>query len=231
MSQSDAPNNYYDEAFNAERIAAGQHRGRIGGLWDVMGPMQLDIMLEYGLKPHHRVIDLGCGSFRAGVHLARYLDPLRYYGVDISRAILDAGYEHEIVRLGLEDRFPRSHTAVNAEFDISSFGVPFDFGMAQSLFTHLPIRYLGDCLSQAAPHFLPGGKFLITCFLVEPAEFDQPIKHAIGGITTKPDQDPYHYTVESVEALAAQHPDWRLELVGDWKHPRDQQLLVWHKLS
>jgi hypothetical protein len=61
------------------------HRKAVGGLWDEIGRLQFDYFVSQGLVPHHRLLDLGCGSLRGGVHFIAYLDPDRYSGVDRSR--------------------------------------------------------------------------------------------------------------------------------------------------
>lgn len=35
------------------------------------------------LKPHHRVVDYGCGSLRTGSHFIRFLNPGCYFGLDV----------------------------------------------------------------------------------------------------------------------------------------------------
>ena len=71
---------YDDPAIVASQVRAGQHREMIGGLWDEMGQLQFDFMCARGLLPEHRLLDLGCGALRGGVHFARYLQPGKYYG-------------------------------------------------------------------------------------------------------------------------------------------------------
>ena len=39
----------------------------IGGLWDQMGQHQFDFLKKKGLKPQHKLLDIGCGSLRGGV--------------------------------------------------------------------------------------------------------------------------------------------------------------------
>jgi cyclopropane fatty-acyl-phospholipid synthase-like methyltransferase len=39
----------------------------IGGLGELMGDHQLQFLVDQGLKPEHRLLDIGCGSLRLGV--------------------------------------------------------------------------------------------------------------------------------------------------------------------
>lgn len=217
---------HYDALENMKKaVADGHHRAVIGGMWDELGALQKQFLLSQGLKPEHRFIDMGCGSLRAGVPLTEYLDAQRYYGVDISPDLLDAGYEREIVPAGLEAKLPRANLAANADFDATGFGVMFDYGIAQSVFTHMPISRLTDCLTALRPVFAEGGRFYVTYF-ERPADAapDAPLPHEPGGVVTYPDRDPYDTTLEALDA--ATPSGWRLDVMGRWDHPRDQRMAL-----
>ena len=87
---------YQAKEFSEEDIAAGRHRGFVGGFWDEMGQTQLDFLVSQGLTPEQRFLDVGCGSFRAGRFLVRHLDPGNYYGIDISADVIETGYRVEL---------------------------------------------------------------------------------------------------------------------------------------
>jgi hypothetical protein len=217
------PSRYHDADHVRRRIALGEHRDVIGGMWDELGALQRDFLIEEGLQPHHRLIDIGCGSLRAGVPLTEYLNAERYYGIDISADLLDAGYDREIVPAGLADKLPRRHLHATASYDVSGFGAAFDFGLAQSVFTHLPLDELSACLAAIAPHFVAGGRYYVTYF-ERPADADPaaPLPHDPGGVISHPDKDPFDATVA---ALAGATPaSWRLDIIGRWGHPRDQRM-------
>jgi SAM-dependent methyltransferase len=46
-----------------------------------------------GIQPDTKVADYGCGSLRVGGHLIRYLEPDRYYGLDVTTALIESGQE------------------------------------------------------------------------------------------------------------------------------------------
>ena len=102
----------------------------------------------------------------------------------------------------------------------------FDFGIAQSLFTHLPFSALGACLERIAPFFAKDALMFATIFEA-PAKFDEPAYHP-GGIVSYPDANPYHYRLSEIEKLTEQLC-WRCSYIGDWKHPRDQKMLKFQK--
>src|SRR5215472_262077 len=102
-SQGRAMTSSYDDkaALEAE-VRAGRHRECVGGLWEEVGQLQLDFLVAQGLMPHHRLLDIGCGSLRGGVKLIRYLCAGHYAGIDLHESLLNAGYEIELAREGLK---------------------------------------------------------------------------------------------------------------------------------
>ncbi len=205
-------------------MAAGDHRGVIGGLWDEIGTLQADFLRAQGLLPGHALIDIGAGSFRAGVKLIPWLDSGNYHAIDLRAELLEAGYAREILPAGLADRFPRANFAATDRFDLSGFGRVFDFGLAHSVFTHQPLAALAACLEAVAPCFRPGGRLFATLFLAPegPGGFAQDP----GGITTWPDRDPFHATPAMLARFAAGLAGWRMALPEGWRHPRNQRMLA-----
>jgi hypothetical protein len=53
----------------------------------------LDYLVKFGLKPNDVAVDYGCGSLRLGESMIDYLEPGKYWGVDIT---------HEFYELGLK---------------------------------------------------------------------------------------------------------------------------------
>src|SRR5262245_58444000 len=131
---------YYDPNAVNRAVRESRHREIIGGMWDELGQLQFDFLLRQGLKPHHHLVDIGCGALRAGVKLVDYLDPGHYFGTDLNVEFLDAGYKIELSN-EQRSKLPRSNLIADGEFDFSWVRQPFDFALAQSLFTHLPIIY------------------------------------------------------------------------------------------
>ncbi|MCW3475801.1 class I SAM-dependent methyltransferase [Limobrevibacterium gyesilva] len=216
---------YDDTELINKHVAGGNHRDVIGGLWDELGALQADFLKANGLRPQHTLIDIGAGSLRAGVKLVPYLDSGNYYAIDLQAALLEAGYVREIEPAGLAGRFPRGNFAANAVFDVSGFRCMFDFGIAQSVFTHMPIARLGACLSSVAPHFRPGGQLFVTVFLAPPGVADKAFTQWPGGVATSPDRDPFHTTLHDLQGIASQASGWQMSVIGNWAHPRNQQMV------
>lgn len=215
--------NNYGRELTAVEIEAGYHRDFIGGMWDEMGALQLKFLVEQGLRPDSTLLDVGCGSLRGGVWIAEYLDPNCYFGLDINRSLVDAGYEHEFTD-ELRAKVPREHLVVTDCFDVSELGdVTFDVAFAQSVFTHLPVNAIRRCLVELGPRMREGGQFFATYFEAPTREYVRSMEHA-GGTVTFPDRDPYHYPFDEFATLA-HDLGWGCHRVGDWGHPKGQFML------
>ena len=107
-------------ASDSLRSEAMPWRNAVGGMWEEIGRLQLDFMIAQGLQPHHLLLDVGCGSLRAGVHFVRYLNDSHYYGIDAQQGLLDAGVRVELPRAGLAGR--RIHLLCRDDLEFSEFG-------------------------------------------------------------------------------------------------------------
>ena len=220
------PSGYYNTLAIEAAVKAGKHRENIGGLWDEVGQLQVDFLQSVGLRPSHRILDIGCGSLRAGVKLVRYLDAGNYFGTDLNKSLIQAGYDIEIAKDGLLPKLPRANLICDGEFDFSSWSTtPFDFAIAQSLFTHLPLNHIRVCLERLSIAVRPKGRLYLTFFEIpEHHATHQAYRHEPGGKTTYGTKDPYHYRFSDVEFAAAGLP-WACRYIGDWGHPRAQRMV------
>jgi SAM-dependent methyltransferase len=129
-----------------------------------------------GLRPDHRVLDVGCGPGRMAVALASYLNADGgYEGFDVSRPKI------EWCRENISTRFPsfnfqvadvynkRYNEAGNVEasdyrfpYEDESFDVVFLF----SVFTHMVADDVESYLAEIARVLHPGGSCLATILLL-----------------------------------------------------------------
>lgn len=215
--------NVYWRDLTPEEIAAGVHREMVGGMWEELGRLQLEFLQRQGLTPQSTLLDVGCGCLRAGIHFVRFLEPGRYYGVDANASLIRAGLEQELPRAGLAGRLAPDHLLVNGAFEAFRFGVTFDYVLAQSVFTHLPVAQIGAALRALAPCVRPGGRFYATFFEAR-APLPESLLHEHGGITSFRDHDPFHYRFRDLAGLCAGLP-WNPVYLGSWGHPRDQRMI------
>jgi SAM-dependent methyltransferase len=217
-------NDYYRRRLTENEVSEGLHRSFIGGMWDELGKLQIDFVRAEGLQAGMNFLDVGCGPLRGGVRFIDFLDAGNYYGVDINQSLLDAGYERELSP-ALRAKTPRKNLLCDEHFGFSRFGRTFDYAVAQSVFSHLPLNHIRLCLIELGKCMRSGGKFYAT-FFESPAghPLDQPLVQQPGGVTTYADQDPYHYKLADFSWCIGELP-WQIHYVGEWNHPRAQKML------
>src|SRR5208337_4772210 len=64
--------------------------------YDLVAAMQFNLLTALGLREEHYLLDIGCGSLRAGRILIPYLLPGRYHGIEPERWLLQAGIDAEV---------------------------------------------------------------------------------------------------------------------------------------
>jgi cyclopropane fatty-acyl-phospholipid synthase-like methyltransferase len=217
---------YYNLRKIRKAARKGRHRDTIGGYWDSIGRLQFDYLKENGLIPENKLLDIGCGCLRGGIHFIDYLNSGNYYGTDLSQDLINIGYDTELTILGLQSKQPRQNLRVINNFKTTEFETKFDVALALSVFTHLPITYIKTCLTHLANDMKLGAHFYATVFIIPDAEESSiPKKHSPGGIITYPDRDPYHYKRSELENCFHDLP-WKLDRLVEWNHPRDQWMAV-----
>jgi cyclopropane fatty-acyl-phospholipid synthase-like methyltransferase len=219
---NDQAENQYERQLTDAEIARGEHRQFVGGMWEEIGVQQFEFLKKMGLMPHHRLVDIGCGCMRAGIHIVPYLESRRYYGIDINASLIEAGGK-ELSKNAANAR-KEPDLRVSDKFDLTQFGVQFDYALAASVFTHLYANHIGRCLVQVKKTLAPGGRFFATFFLAPDPLHLEPIPHEPGNIVTHFDQDPFHCSLEEMVMLA-RFAGLAVKFIGDWGHPRHQQML------
>jgi len=184
-----------------------------------MGPLQLQFLVSQGLTPQDRLVDVGCGSLRAGVHFIRHLDAGRYTGIDIDSRLIEAGRE-ELRQAGLADR--GATFRVTDSFDLSGLG-DFQFALAQSVFTHLPFNVIMRCLSCVEEVLVDGGRFYATFFPNSDRRLRrEPLR--IGELDIALDRDPFFYDPD-IFRWVCEGSSLSAEYLGDWGHPKGQHMM------
>lgn len=213
--------NQYGKQLTEKQIRSNFHREFVGGMWDEMGLLQLNFLKQHGLKPCHHLLDVGCGALRGGVHFVRYLEPEHYYGLDINASLIAAG-KKELEKENLTAKRP--HLLVNDRFEFSRFGKTFDYAIATSVFTHLPMNHIIRCLAEIRNVLTHDAEFFASFFEAPSPAHLEPITHTPGGVQSHYDMDPFHYSFRELQWMA-QIADMRADLIGEWAHPRDQRAL------
>jgi SAM-dependent methyltransferase len=200
---------YYRAVMRSD--AARSREGAVGSKthesWLAIGQLQFDYLRAHGLAPAHNVLDIGCGNLRAGRLLIGYLEPGRYYGIDISPDIL-LGAADVIADHGLQDKLPRLALVRDLRLAFLPDG-HFDVVHAHSVFSHSPLPVIDECLAHVGRILAPGGFFDFTFDRTEGAEH-----HVL--------REDFYYRTQTLTDLARRH-GLTATFQDDWERlPHDQ---------
>jgi SAM-dependent methyltransferase len=200
-------------ASDAARSAEGAVGSRSHDRWIALGQMQFDYLVGHGLRPEHRMLEIGCGNLRAGRLFIDYLRPGNYYGLDISPDILLAA-QRTLVEYGLQRKLPHLMLVQNLQLDFLP-DAAFDVMHAHSVFSHSPIDVIDECLANVGRVLRPGGWFDFTFDRTEGKEH-----HVL--------REDFYYRTETLIALAEKH-GLRAKFMDDWEQlPHKQsKIRVW----
>lgn len=139
-----------------------EYRSYVGppGQYDFMGATQFRLLCALGLRAHHDLLDLGCGSLRAGRLLIPYLDPGHYYGIEPNRWLIDEAIKRQLGRDLIDIKRPTFDS--NDTFDAGVFDCTFDFIVAQSIFSHCGPDLVARALASMRKALRPRGLIAAT---------------------------------------------------------------------
>lgn len=186
-----------DTARNPEAAVGSQTHDR----WLALGKMQFDYLVEHGLAPHHRMLDVGCGNLRAGWRFIEHLAPGHYYGIDISPDILISAKE-TLARQELQGKLPHLTLTRDLTFDFLPDAY-FDVVHAHSVFSHSPIEIIEECFAHVGRVLAPGGHFDFTFDRTEGTE------HQVL-------REDFYYRTRTLVDLAARH-GLKARFMEDWE--------------
>ncbi|MFH8558645.1 class I SAM-dependent methyltransferase [Streptomyces celluloflavus] len=169
--------------------------------WLALGEMQFNYLAEHGLKPSHRMLDIGCGNLRAGWRFIAHLDAGNYYGIDISPDILISA-KQTLTTYELQEKLPHLTITQNLKLDFLP-EAHFDVVHAHSVFSHSPITVIDECFANVGRILAPGGFFDFTFDRTEGAE------HQVL-------REDFYYRTETLVKLARKH-GLEARFMEDWE--------------
>lgn len=186
-----------------------QYRAYVGPPedYDLVAAMAFNLLTTLGLRQHHSLLDIGCGSLRIGRLLIPYLNRGRYFGVEPNEWLVEEGIRRELGETLVEIKRPRFFFSDSPE-TIAQAKIPFDFALAQSIFSHCGLDLIQAWLSAISRSLARDG-VLVATFLIGEEDSAR-----TGWIYP----ECINYRPATLER-AAKDVNLRFEIL-DWKHPR-----------
>ena len=198
-------------------IGSRDYRAFVGppDKYDLVGANQFSLLVALGLREHHALLDVGCGSLRAGRLFLAYLLPERYFAIEPQEWLVREGVERELGADVLRVKRPRF--SIDRDFTLGTFGRPMDFIVAQSIFSHAALSQVRRCLAEAAKVMRPRAVFAVT--FCEGAEDYAGDDWVYPGCVT--------YTFDRLRTLAREQGLEAVRLA--WPHPNGQQWVAFFR--
>lgn len=182
--------------------------------YDLIAVNQTMLLMAAGLRETHRLVDVGCGSLRAGRLFIPYLRPGHYFGIEPNKWLVEEGIKRELGSDIVKVKRPTFRFV--EDFSLSAFGVDFDFAVAQSVFSHTYPGLALTGLRRIAEVLAPSGKLFATFIEGEPTV--EGSGWVYPGCVS--------YTWEKMQNLVEESG-----LVArrvDWRHPRQSWFVAAH---
>ncbi|OYX04358.1 MAG: SAM-dependent methyltransferase [Caulobacter vibrioides] len=232
-------------------------------LWHLVGAADADfvrvgqqfkaLFLDAGLKPHHAILDVGCGIGRAAAPLVDYLDENgRYAGFDVMaeaiawcRANIAVGDPRfEFLHADMHsDRYNPGGTQPASAYVFPYPDASFDYVWLGSVFTHLLAADQAQFAHEIARVLRPGGISIVSWYLIDDEArantgsgqiaFD--FVHPLNGCWTATPELPEAVIGYELPLVQRQYEELGLEILnqalGVWRREplQDQDIIVARK--
>ncbi|ESQ49565.1 hypothetical protein EUTSA_v10021106mg [Eutrema salsugineum] len=132
-----------------------QHHSNYGEPW-AGGRDVFEYLAESAsLKPNSRVLEIGCGTLRVGLHFIRYLNPKHFHCLERDELSLMAALRYELPSQGLLHKRPL--ILRGEDMDFSKFGsdITYDLIYASAVFLHMPDKLVWTGLERLVKKLKP----------------------------------------------------------------------------
>ncbi|KAL0331376.1 UNVERIFIED_CONTAM: hypothetical protein Sangu_1683100 [Sesamum angustifolium] len=132
-----------------------EHHSNYGEPW-AGGRDVFEFLAESGhLTPSSKVLEIGCGTLRVGLHFIRYLDPGHFHCLERDELSLMAALRYELPSQGL--LFKRPLIVRGEDMDFSKFGSDTMYNLiyASAVFLHMPDKLVWVGLERLAGRLQP----------------------------------------------------------------------------
>src|SRR3984893_18959417 len=107
-----------------------QYRAYVGPPedYDLVAAMTFNLLTTLGLRQHHSLLDVGCGSLRIGRLLIPYLNRGKYFGVEPNEWLVEQGIKRELGEALVQIKSPRCFFTDSPE-SIAKAETAFNFAL------------------------------------------------------------------------------------------------------
>jgi len=175
--------------------------------YDLIAAMAFNLLTTLGLRQHDSLLDIGCGSLRIGRLLIPYLNRGKYFGVEPNEWLVTEGIRRELGETLVQIKRPAFFFS-NSPDTVAQAKIPFDFALAQSIFSHCGLDLIKGWLSAISRSLAKDGA-LVATFLIGEEDCTK-----TGWIYP----ECVNYRPATLERVA-KDVHLRFEIL-DWKHPR-----------
>ncbi len=174
--------------------------------YDLIAAMTFNLLTTLGLRQHHALLDLGCGSLRIGRLFIPYLNRGKYVGLEPNEWLVREGIRNEVGESLVQIKRP-TFLYSDSPNALAALDGPIDFVVAQSIFSHCGLDLVISWVSAIAQHLAPAGA-LVATFVSGESDTSEKGWIYPGCVRFKPD------TLKGVAAGAG------LRFAPlDWRHP------------
>lgn len=211
MQSSDAE---FDALGRSLPAGAHHYRAFVGppATYDVVGALQFSLLIALGLREHHTLLDIGCGSLRSGKLFIPYLLPGNYFGIEPEQWLIEEGITrelgHDLIRL------KRPTFSNDNFFTLSIFNRQFDFILAQSIFSHTSKAQIRRCLAEAIK-VMSASSLFVANYAIGEQDYEGDDWVYPGGVT---------FTPQSMEQFGAEYGLKMIPIY--WPHPHGLSWIV-----
>jgi len=132
----------------------------VGKCNDFTGAVQFQLLTMMGLKEEHSLLDIGCGSLRAGKLFIPYLLSGNYHGLEKEKWLIDEVVASELGQELFEMKNPT--IKIGGDFNILQFKKQFDFILCNSVFIHASKSQIETVFNQIDFVLKRNGKFVFN---------------------------------------------------------------------
>jgi SAM-dependent methyltransferase len=199
------------------------------GEWHAASELALSFLIGAGLRPHHAVLDAGCGPFRVGRLLISYLDCGGYAGFDGSERLLARGRVEVLeAECDLAGKRPRiEHVRIGEERVplFQRFERRFDYILFHGVFECMAPARIEAALCSIMSVMHPDTKVYATFFLNPFGDqWTAPITRLAiarneAAVTTYSDREYWHHTPEFFARACAKTGNLHFVTCHDYPYP------------